>query len=243
MNNSYFEQEWQLDFRLAYNHHQARTTSAPGGMNTMKTIVMLLLVIAMPVASQAQQPTLDLQGPSDVAIVKFTWGKEFLPGWENNQFAHTIETPDARRERLENERRIQQARNVGNKAELGKRENAAKMLEDAKLSKGSKNMERPRDGYRYEVQIRNTGEKTIKLIDWDYIFLDPDMLKEVARHQFTSDDTVKPGKSKKISVFYLHPPVKTVSVEMLSKKNMAKFKEQVVLMRIQYSDGSVWQRP
>jgi hypothetical protein len=201
---------------------------------------MLLLVMATAVASQAQQATPDLQGPSDVAIVKFTWGKEFLPGWENNQFGHLTETPDARRDRLENERRIQQARNIGNKAELGKRENAAKMLEDAKLSK---NAERPRDGYRYEVEIRNTGAKTIKLIDWDYIFLDPDTLKEVARHQFTSDDTVKPGKSKKISVFYLHPPVKTVSVKMLSKKNMAKFKEQVVLMRIQYSDGSVWQRP
>ncbi len=40
----------------------------------MKAIVMLLLVMAMSVASQAQQATLDLQGPSDVAIVKFTWG-------------------------------------------------------------------------------------------------------------------------------------------------------------------------
>ena len=206
----------------------------------MKTIVMLLLVMAMSVASQAQQVTLDPQGPSDVAIVKFTWGKEFLPGWENNQFGHSIETPDARRERLENERRIQQARNTGNKVELTKRESAAKMLEDAR---SPKNTERLRDGYRYEVQITNTGAKTIKLIDWDYIFLDPDTLKEVARHQFTSDDTIKPGKSKKISVFYLIPPVKTVSVKMLSKKNMANFKEQVVLMRIQYSDGSVWQRP
>ena len=209
----------------------------------MKVIVMLLLFMAASVASQAQQATLDLQDPSDVAIVKFTWRKEFLPGWENNRFGQSVETPDTRRERLESERRIQQARNLGNKAELGKRESAAKMLEDAKFPKGSKNTERPRDGYRYEVQIRNTGAKTIKLIDWDYIFLDPDTLKEVARHQFTSNGTVKPGNSKKISVFYLQPPVKTVSVKMLSKKNMANFKEQVVLMRIQYSDGSVWQRP
>jgi hypothetical protein len=204
---------------------------------------MLLLVMATSVASQAQQATPNLQGPSDVAIVKFTWRKEFLPGWENNQFGHLIETHDARRERLENERRIQQARNVGNKAEVGKRENAAKMLEDAKFPKGSTNTERPRDGYRYKVQIRNTGAKTIKLIDWDYIFLDPNTLKEVARHQFTSDDTIKSMKSKEISVFYLNPPVKTVSAEMLSNKNIANFKEQVVLIRIQYSDGSVWHHP
>ena len=209
----------------------------------MKAIIMLLLVTVTSVATQAQQVSSDLQGPSDVAIVKFAWRKELLPGWENNQFGHSIETYDARRERLENERRIQQARNVGNKAELGKRESAAKMLEDAKFPKGSKNTERPRDGYRYGVQIRNTGAKLIKLVDWDYIFLDPNTLKEVARHQFTSDDTIKPGKSKEISVFYLHPPVKTVSIKMLSKKNMANFKEQVVLMRIQYSDGSIWQRP
>jgi hypothetical protein len=93
------------------------------------------------------------------------------------------------------------------------------------------------------VQIHNAGAKTIKLVDWDYIFLDPNTRKEVARHQFTSDETIKTGQIKEVNVFYLAPPVKIITAEMLDKKNAPSFDERVVLIRIQYSDGSVWQHP
>jgi hypothetical protein len=71
------------------------------------------------------------------------------------------------------------------------------------------------------VQIHNAGAKTIKLVDWDYIFLDPNTRKEVARHQFTSDETIKTGQIKEVNVFYLAPPVKIITAEMLDKKNAA----------------------
>ncbi len=101
----------------------------------------------------------------------------------------------------------------------------------------------PRDGYRYKVTLRNDGQKTIKSIDWDYLFLDPVTQQEVSHHQFTSDDTIKPGKSKEISVLYLNPPVKIVNVRKPGNKGESLYKEQVLLARIQYSDGSVWQHP
>jgi hypothetical protein len=100
----------------------------------------------------------------------------------------------------------------------------------------------PRDGYRYKLTLRNDGVKTIKSIDWDYLFLDPTTQQEIARHQFTSDETIKPGKNKEISVLYLIPPVKLVSARMLNKKDLP-FTQQVVVARIQYSDGSSWQHP
>jgi hypothetical protein len=92
------------------------------------------------------------------------------------------------------------------------------------------------------VALRNDGVKTIKSIDWDYLFLDPLTQQELARHQFTSDGTIKPGKSKEISVLYLIPPVKLVSARTLNKKNLP-FIEQVVVAHILYSDGSSWQHP
>ena len=91
--------------------------------------------------------------------------------------------------------------------------------------------------------ITNTGSRTIKLVDWDYVFLDPGTSEVVARHQFTSEETIKPGKSKEVSVLYLTPPVKTVSAGMLTKKEPMPFTEQVVIARIEFSDGSVWQHP
>jgi hypothetical protein len=44
-------------------------------------------------------------------------------------------------------------------------------------------------------------------------------------------------------VLYLIPPLKTIPVQTLNKKDSARISEQVVVVRIQYSDGSVWQDP
>jgi len=213
----------------------------------MKATLILLLLTFTSAALQAQEATPGPQTttpPSEVAVVKFSWRKERIPGWENNRLGPSFETYEAMRERVMNERRIQQARNSGNKGEAGRREDAAKMAEDARYSKDKKqDTERPRDGYRYKVQLRNDGAKTIKTIDWDYVFLDPDTRQEVARHQFTSDETIKPGQSKELVVFYLTPPVNTVSAKQLGQKNPLPYQEQVLLTRIQFSDGSIWQRP
>ncbi|CAN5684695.1 hypothetical protein BH18ACI4_BH18ACI4_20070 [soil metagenome] len=205
-------------------------------------LVFLLLMTMLPEAQQPRQLS-GAQVPADAAVGTFSWRKERLPGWEKESVGSSLETYDLMRARVDNERRIQQARNAGNKAELVRRESAAKMLENANLAKDSQRAQRPRDGYRYKVLLTNTGSKTISLVDWDYVFLDPITHEMVARHQFTSQETIKPGKSKEVSVLYLVPPVKTVSAGILTKKEPMPFTEQVVIARIQYSDGSVWPHP
>lgn len=209
----------------------------------MRATVILLLLMVTSAAPRAQQAAPAPQGPPDVAVLKFTWRKERIPGWEKNQFGPSFETYDAMRERILNERRIQQARNAGNKAEVARREDAAKMVEDARYPKGAKDAERPRDGYRYKVQVRNDGPKTIKLVDWDYVFLDPETRQEVARHLFTSEEKVRPGSVRELDVFILSPPVRTVSAQGKQKQEAPPLVEQVFLMRVVYADGSVWQRP
>ena len=207
----------------------------------MRAIVILLLVTVTSAAPRARQATPDPQGAPGVAVVKFTWQKERIPGWEKNQFGPSFETYDAMRERVGNERRIQQARNAGNRAEAERRESAAKMIEDAKIPKGSKNVERPRDGYRYKLHVRNIGAKTIKLIDWDYVFLKTTDGSEIARHQFTSEEKIKPGSEKELSVFTLSPPSRAVSASALGKNGQPPFNEKVVVVRVVYTDGSVWE--
>lgn len=210
----------------------------------MRAIATLLLLMAASAAAPARQapPQPGPQAPPDVAVIKFNWRKERIPGWEKNDFGASVESYDAMRERLDNERRIQQARNAGNKTEVGRRESAAKMAEDARYSKAPANAERPRDGYRYKVRVRNDGAKTIKLVDWDYVFLDPETREEVGRQLFTSEEKVKPGGEKDLDVFVLSPPVRTVSAQG-KQKDAPAFVEQVVLTRVVYSDGSVWQKP
>jgi hypothetical protein len=90
--------------------------------------------------------------------------------------------------------------------------------------------------------VRNDGAKTIKLVDWDYVFLDPETRQEVGRQLFTSEEKVKPGGEKDLDIFILSPPVRTVSAQG-KKKDTPAFVEHVVLTRVVYSDGSVWQKP
>lgn len=203
----------------------------------MRVLSILLLLATLPVGQKSQQP-IKTGEPAALTVVSFSWRKERLPGWEKTSANSSFETYDAMRARIENERRIQQARNTGNNAEVGRREGAAKMLEDA-VAKEAQKAERPRDGYRYKVMLANTSSKTVSLVDWDYVFLDPNTQEVIARHQFTSEEKIKPGKSKEVSVLYLTPPVKTVSAEMLTRKE-PRLIEHVVIMRIEYSDGSIW---
>ena len=95
----------------------------------------------------------------------------------------------------------------------------------------------------YKVSIKNTGLKTIKAIDWDYVFFDPNTQNEIGRHQFTSEEKISPGKSKELNALIPKPPTGTISVYELNSKERTTLNERVLLMRIQYSDGSVWQRP
>src|SRR4030095_7742358 len=94
----------------------------------MKVLSFLLLILAFHGPEFAEQQ--DRSDPAALTIIKFSWRKERLPGWEKPP-STSGESSDEMRERVENERRIQQARTAGNKAEVGRREGAAKMLDDA----------------------------------------------------------------------------------------------------------------
>jgi hypothetical protein len=147
-------------------------------------------------------------------------------------------------ELVQQSRREQQlavARNTQQKGTTSRLESQNINHQDAKIK--AQQTEMPRDGYRYKVTLRNESEKTIKSIDWDYYFVDPSTNQELARHQFTSDETIKPGKSKEVSVLYLKAPVKTVDARSLKKSEKSAIAGRVVVARLQFSDGSVWQHP
>ncbi len=179
-----------------------------------------------------------VQGGEEFSILKFSWQRERIaPRASVAEFA----SADALREQARNEGRLASARNSQDKGTLGRVETSVNRQNDAEAK--ARQTAPPRDGYRYKVTLRNDGQKVIKSIEWDYLFIDPSTQREVAHHQFASDDTIKPGKSKEVSVLYLIPPVKTISADVLGKKGQMSFQEQVVVVRIFYSDGSVWQRP
>jgi len=207
----------------------------------MKILSMLLLIAFTPVLGAAQSAT-DTSGPPDIAILKFSWSKVH-PLQNNSRVDSSLEPYDEVRDRIANERRMADARNSNNKSEAARIERVEQMREDAKTKARQQKTPLPREAYNYKVTLQNNGAKTIKSIDWDYIFFDPVTKNEVAHHQFTSDEKISPGKSKEFGVLYPNPPIMTISASALNNKKELPVKEQVILVRITYSDGSVWQRP
>ena len=91
----------------------------------------------------------------------------------------------------------------------------------------------------YRARVRNTGAKTIRVIDWGYTFLDPETRQEIGRHLYTTKVKIGPGRDGELIGRSRKPQTSTVSVKNAGKE----LGEQVVIYRLQYEDGSVWQPP
>jgi hypothetical protein len=93
--------------------------------------------------------------------------------------------------------------------------------------------------YVYRAKVKNTGPKTIRVIDWAYTFLDPETKQELGRHPYTTKVNLRPGKDNELVGRSAKPQTSTVSVKNAGKE----LGEQVVIYRVEYDDGSVWQPP
>ena len=66
---------------------------------------------------------------------------------------------------------------------------------------------------------------------------------ELGRREFTSEEKISPGKSKELTVTITKPPTQTISLTALNTGERASLDERVVIVRIDYADGTSWQRP
>jgi hypothetical protein len=88
----------------------------------------------------------------------------------------------------------------------------------------------------FTIEVENTGAKTITAIDWEYIL--PEMVSgyEKGSHiKFRSDDLkLRPEEKKKL----------TRPVHHYANKFVTNFRLNTLrILRVEYEDGSSWQRP
>src|SRR5215211_7018673 len=98
----------------------------------------------------------------------------------------------------------------------------------------------PVDGFAYRIKVQNAGEKIVEIVFWEYQFHDPANPDLVARRQFLCGVNLPAGKGKELEGFSLSGPSDVVNVKTLDSGGA--FKENVLINRIEYSDGSIWQR-
>ncbi len=96
------------------------------------------------------------------------------------------------------------------------------------------------DEYTYTVRVRNIGQKAISAIVWDYVFIDPLTARELARHAFSKESQLLPGKTKTVIATSAKPPTRVISARMLFNNWEGNYVERIEIKSIKYADGSVW---
>jgi len=201
----------------------------------MRVVVLLsILFVAQIVSAQTPAATTE---PA-LELVKFSWSKERL-NWEGNPFGGPNENFHQMQFRARAEKRVSDAKR-SNSAEVGKLEKEAK-ADTAIVEAANKTAPPPRYYFFYRASVRNNSTKPIAEIDWDYIFSDAATGDELGRRQFTSVQNIGPGKQKELTFTVTTPPTRRISVYSLDKKERAGLSERVIIVRVKYADGSVWQ--
>ena len=199
----------------------------------MRYLCLILFVLSVSGIALAQTPSAQPDA-SSIEVLKFSWSKERI-GWEHDPFGGPIENFDEMRARSRSERQVQGAKQ-GGKVQQDAKADAANL---ALLHKTTPSQY----VFTYKTTIRNLSSKTIKSVDWDYVFLDKSTNTELGRQQFTSEEKIGPGKSKELIVAIRKPPTHTISVTALNKGEGDSLLGRIVILGVQYSDGTGWQAP
>jgi hypothetical protein len=101
---------------------------------------------------------------------------------------------------------------------------------------------KPVDGYAYRVKVQNASAKVVEILFLEYQFIDRSNPAALTRRQFLCGVNIKPDKAKELQSFSLSGPTDVVSVSTLANKSGDLFDEKVVINRVEYADGSIWQR-
>jgi hypothetical protein len=98
------------------------------------------------------------------------------------------------------------------------------------------------DGFMYEVKIRNAGTNTIEILFWEYQFTERANPANIMSRQFLCGLKIKPEKEKELKVFSTFSPGSLLSADSLDNKSESHFEEKILINRVEYADGTIWQR-
>lgn len=198
----------------------------------MKGPALLLLVFVLLVDVSAQSSQAQPDAP-DLTVTKKTWRKEtYHPALTEDPFRSNDEQAELIRAQRDNAIRNAARVREGNTPQQTVRSPKPMPTES----------DGPRSWFVYRATVKNSGTKTITALEWDYVFLDSDKAEQVGQHSFRHRVKIRTGKSTELIGQSTKPPSYIIDATK-AKKGEAQLSEEVIIRRIEYEDGSFWQRP
>lgn len=93
--------------------------------------------------------------------------------------------------------------------------------------------------YKFTAPIKNTGSKAITAVHWAYFFV-PQEPSEGFAYVFTTKISIPPGKEKTLRDQVPSVVIPADQTKFPTAQNRALFKERVVIVRLDYADGTSW---
>ena len=94
--------------------------------------------------------------------------------------------------------------------------------------------------YVYKAKVKNTGEKDIRVIRWQYLLSDRTTGEVVGSRYFTTPVNLRAGKTAELIGKSRSTPVKVVDAITADKDIRGKYLERVIIEAIEYADGQTW---
>lgn len=90
--------------------------------------------------------------------------------------------------------------------------------------------------YTAKATLKNTATKTIKAVEWNYVFVDADSQKELKRYKILSKQQILPSETQTLA--------KDIFLNLKEDtRHLKNGRQKILLTRIEYTDGSNWRAP
>ncbi len=100
----------------------------------------------------------------------------------------------------------------------------------------------PSDVYEYRAKVRNDFKQPVEVVFWEYQFAEAANPDGPSRRQLLCGVSIKPGKEREVVSFSVSGPSSVVSAGSLASESGPSYGEKVVVNRVEYADGTIWQR-
>jgi hypothetical protein len=209
-------------------------------MPTLLFLPLLLLLVAHP-----QNPTQSKENASAkdvplISVVSFKWSRIRKTVKGEQEVVTPAREMIADNKTYQRNARINQPvgqRDPNEDTVDGRREAIEKIVQEARTAPP-----KTLDTFSYEAKIQNGSKKTIDVIFWEYQFIDQASPAISTRRQFLCGGGIKAGKEKDLQASSLSGPSDVVSVDTLANGSGKRFLEMVLINRVEYADGSIWER-
>jgi hypothetical protein len=207
----------------------------------MKPLLIVALLL-FPFAVAAQEPAAT-EDTSPLTVLGAKWSRDRQPV-ENAVSGSSILPPQPAMTRdsknFEKQKRIN--------APAGDRDPMADTTDTRgneleRINQQAREAEKPMiEGFAYLVKVQNGGTKIVQNIFWEYQFHEMSNPSNLVHRQFICSAKIKPSQEKSLQAFSRLGPSEVVNVKSLGKKTESQFEGEVRINRIEFSDGTFWQR-